>query len=103
MFQKMLNYVTINIPELDLTTVTDIEVTFKQKSTGTELTYSGSGSLELINDHSLTVKIPKDDAMRLNRTDVAGQVMFKENGVPNATQVFVTSVDELLKEDGYGN
>ena len=103
MFQKMLNYVTINIPELDLTTVTDIEVTFKQKSTGTELTYSGSGSLELIDEHTLTVKIPKVDTMQLNRTDVAGQVMFKENGIPNATQVFIASVEELLKEEGYGD
>lgn len=103
MFQKMLNYVTINIPELDLTTVTDIEVTFKQKSTGTELTYSGDSSLELIDEHSLTVKIPKADAMQFNRTDVAGQVMFKQDGVPNATLVFIAPIEEILKEDGYGD
>lgn len=102
MFQKMLNYVTINIPELDLTTVTDIEVTFKQRGTGTELTYSGD-DIELIDEHSLTVKMPKDDAMLLNRTTISGQVMFKENGIPNATQVFTAPVDELLKGDGYGD
>ena len=103
MFQKMLNYVTINIPELDLTAVTNIEVTFKQKSTGTELTYSGGDSISLIDEHTLTVKIPKIDAMRFNRTDVAGQVMFKQNGIPNATEVFMASIEELLKEDGYGD
>lgn len=102
MFQKMLNYVTINIPELDLSTVSDVTVTFKQKCTGTELTYSGSDT-EIVDAHSLTVKVPKEDAMKLNHTTVSGQVMFKENGVPNATRVFMASVEELLKEDGYGD
>lgn len=102
MIQRMLNYVTINIPDLDLSTVSDVTVTFKQKSTGTELTYTGD-SIKFVSKFTLTVKIPKEDALKLNRTQIQGQVMFIQNGVPNATEVFSTSVEELLKGDGYGN
>jgi hypothetical protein len=100
--QKMMNYVTINIPNLDLSTVSDVTVTFKQKSTGTELTYTDT-NIKYIDGHTMTVKIPKEDAMKLNRTPIQGQVMFIQNGVPNATEVFMTSVEELLKGDGYGD
>lgn len=102
MIQRMLNYVTINLPELDLTTVTDIEVTFKQRTTGTELNYSGE-SISISDEHSVKVIIPKTDAMKLSDTPVQGQVMFTLNDVPLATKVFTLSVDELLKEAGYGN
>ena len=102
MIQRMLNHVTINTPDLDLSTVTDIMVTFEQRTSGVELTYSGD-SIQVTGEHTLMVTMPKDDAMKLDHTPVRGQVMFTLEGTPLATQVFTASVDELLKEDGYGD
>lgn len=102
MIQRMLNYVTINIPDLDLITVTDVEVTFKQKTSGIELTYTGDSVL-VSDKHAIRVMVPKADAMKLDHTPVQGQVMFTIEGIPMATKVFTLSVDELLKEEGYGN
>ena len=102
MIQRMLNYVTINLPDLDLTTVTDIEVTFKQRTSKTELNYDAS-SISVSGDHELKVIVSKADAMKLDDTPVQGQVMFTLKGIPMATKVFTLSVDELLKEEGYGD
>lgn len=106
MIQRMINHITINIPDLDLTTAEDITVTFEQRTSGTprivELTYSGD-SVVLSDEHTINVTMPKEDAMKLDHTPVRGQVMFTINGVPTATKVFTASVDELLKEDGYGD
>lgn len=102
MIQRMLNHITINIPDLDLTTASDITVTFEQRTSGTELTYSGD-SVALSDEHTVRVTMPKDDAMKLDHTPVRGQVMFTIGGIPTATKVFTASVEELLKEDGYGD
>ena len=102
MIQRMSNYVTINLPDLDLTTVTDIEVTFKQRTSRIELNY-GADNVTVSDAHTLMVTMPKDDAMKLDHTPVRGQVMFTLEGTPLATQVFTASVDELLREDGYGD
>ena len=102
MIQRMLNYVTINLPDLDLTTVTDIEVTFKQRTSRIELNY-GADNISVSDAHTLKVVVPKADAMKLEDTPVQGQIMFTIEGVPMATKVFTLSVDELLKEEGYGN
>lgn len=102
MIQKIENHITINTPDLDLTAVTDIMVTFEQKSSGVELTYSGD-SINVTGSHVLIVTMPKTDAMKLDATPVRGQVMFELEGTPLATQIFTVSVSELLKEDGYGD
>ena len=102
MIQRMLNYITITTPDLDLKTVTDLMVSFEQKTSGVELTYD-SGSINVTDSHTMIVTMPKADAMKLDATPVRGQVMFKLNGTPLATQVFTSSVNELLKEDGYGD
>lgn len=103
MFQRMLNYVTISVPEIDLTSVYNVEVTLDQKSSGAEFTYSGD-SVVVAGEHLLTVTIPKEDAMSFNAKTIRGQVMFtRQNGVPDATKIFQMNVDELLKEDGYGD
>lgn len=101
MIQRMINHITINTPDLDLSTVTDIMVTFEQKTSGVEVTYSGD-SIAIKDAHALIVTMPKDDAMKLNSTPIRGQVMYTLNGSPLATQIFTISVGELLKEDGYG-
>jgi hypothetical protein len=103
MFQRMKNYVTINVPDVDLTTVSNIEVSFEQRSTEVELTYSGD-SVSVSTPHSLVVAIPKEDAMQLDQRPIRGQVMFmRSNGYPDATKIFQAPVGELLKEDGYGD
>lgn len=102
MRQRMLNKVTINVPDVDLYTVSDIEVTFEQRSSDTEFTYSEE-SIEIAGDHVLVVTIPKEDAMQLDNKTIRGQVMFMLDGVPMATEIFSTSVAELLKEEGYGD
>lgn len=102
MIQKMINHITINTPDLDLATVTDIMVTFEQKSSGVELTYSGD-SISVIGAHALIVTVPKADAMKLDSTPVRGQMMYTLNGSPLATQIFTIQVSELLREDGYGD
>ena len=102
MIQRMLNRVTINVPEIDLNTVTNIEVTFDQRSSESEFTYSGE-NVVVAGEHTLVVTIPKEDAMRLDNKTIRGQVMYTVGADPFATKIFSTTVDELLKEDGYGD
>lgn len=102
MIQRMLNRVTINVPEIDLNTVTNIEVTFDQRSSESEFTYSGE-SVVVAGEHTLVVTIPKEDAMQLDNKTIRGQVMYTVGADPFATKIFSTTVDELLKEDGYGD
>lgn len=102
MIQKISNAIAIRIPTVDLTAVTDIEVTFDQKASGVEFTYSGD-DVVVMSEHMLAVRIPKKDAMEFLNKNIRGQVMFTNAaGVPLATKVFSTNVAELLKEDGYG-
>lgn len=102
MIQRMLNRVTINTPEIDLNTVSNIEVTFEQKSSGAEFTYSGD-NVVVAGEHQLVVTIPKEDAMKLDNKLIRGQVMYTVGADPFATKIFSTTVEELLKEDGYGD
>ena len=102
MIQRVLNYITIRVPGIDLTTVTDVEVTIEQRTTDTEITYSGDSVL-VVGPHLLTVTVPKSDALNFDKRAVKGQVMFTdENGVPGVTKIFFIPMAELLKEDGYG-
>lgn len=103
MIQRMKNLVSISVPDIDLNSVSNIEVTFEQKSTDVEFTYSG-GSVEVADAHVLFVLVPKEDAMEFDTKQILGQVMYTTaDGLPNATKIFKVSVDELLKEDGYGD
>lgn len=102
MRQRMLNKVTINVPDVDLYTVSDIEVTFEQRSSDSEFTYTGD-NVEIAGSHVLIVTVPKENAMKLDNKTIRGQVMFMLDGVPMATEIFSTSVAELLKEEGYGD
>lgn len=103
MIQKMLNRVAIDVPEVDLNTVSEIEVTFKQRSSSVEVTYT-SENITVADEHTLVVEIPKSDAMKLDNKNMDGQVMFtRDDGTPDATEIFTVNVAKLLKEDGYGN
>lgn len=103
MIQRMLNRVAIEVPEIDLFSVSDLEVTFDQRSSNVEVTYTGE-SITVIDGHNLVVEIPKADAMLFDNKNIDGQVMFtREDGTPDATEIFTASVAKLLKENGYGN
>jgi len=102
MIQRILNYITIRVKDIDLTTVSDVEVTIEQRSTGVEVTYSGDNAL-VVGPHLITVTVPKSDALQFDKRSAKGQVMFTdENGVPGVTKIFFIPMNELLKEDGYG-
>ncbi len=101
MIQKMMNLVTINVHGIDLYSVTDIEVCLTQGST--ELIYSGQ-NIQIGNESQLLVSIPKSVAMNLDcKLDVSGQIMWKKDGIPDASKIFLISVRKLLKEAGYGD
>lgn len=102
MIQRLRNNITIRVSDIDLTTASDIEVTVEQRTTDTEITYSGDSVL-VTGPHLLTITIPKEDAVLFDKRTAKGQVMFTNgNGMPGATKIFVIPMYELLKEDGYG-
>lgn len=103
MIQRIRNYITLNVTQLDLGEVSDVQVTIEQQSSGCEFTYADENVL-VVGPHLLTVTVPKDDAMKLDKKNVKGQIMYTDSdGVPRATKVFILPVEELLKEDGYGD
>lgn len=102
MIQKMMNRVLLDVPDVDLTAVYNIEVTFDQKASGVELTYSDE-AIFVADESHLSVDIPKEDAMKLVHKPIRYQVMFMNTEeVPGASKIYIMPVDELLKDDGYG-
>lgn len=102
MIQRMRNLVVITVEDIDLTTVTDIEVELIQESTGVERLFSG-GEVVVVDDSKLSIDLPKDFCMQLDVEPLRAQVMFtRDTGLPDATKPFAVPVRELLKEAGYG-
>ena len=101
MIQRMKNKVVISLDDVQLDAVSDVEVTFDQKMSGVELTYKGD-QIEILSESELAVIIPKEDAMKLLDKPIRYQVMYMEDGFPKATKIYRMPVDELLKDDGYG-
>lgn len=102
MIQKMKNLVPINVHDVDLNSVTDIEVCLKQGST--ELLYSGE-QIQIGSESQLLISVDKSVAATLDPSKyVYGQVMWTdENDIPDATDIFTITVRKLLKEAGYGD
>ena len=101
MRQRMKNKVVISLDDVQLDAVSDVEVTFDQKMSGVELSYKGD-QIEILSESELAVIIPKEDAMKLLDKPIRYQVMYMEDGFPKATKIYRMPVDELLKDDGYG-
>ena len=101
MIQRMKNKVVISLDDVQLDAVSDVEVTFDQKMSGVELSYKGD-QIEILSESELAVIIPKEDAMKLLDKPIRYQVMYMEDGFPKATKIYRMPVDELLKDDGYG-
>lgn len=103
MFQRMRGVVSVVVDGVDLLSVTDIEVKLIQEDTGVEMLFSGS-DVAIADESTLQVEIPKTTAMELEVSPMRGQVMFtREDGYPDATKPFIVKVDELIKEEGYGD
>ena len=104
MFQRMRGAVSINVPDIDLTRVTDIEVELVQENTGVEMLFAGD-DVVVTGETALTVVIPKDMAMSLEVEPLRGQIMFTyiDSGFPDATKPFIVPISELIKEAGYGD
>lgn len=101
MRQRMKNKVVISLDDVQLDAVSDVEVTFDQKMSGVELSYKGD-QIEILSESELAVIIPKEDAMKLLDKPIRYQAMYMEDGFPKATKIYKMPVDELLKDDGYG-
>lgn len=103
MFQRMANFIDIPVEEVDLTTCGNVEVCFEQRSTDTEFVYTDE-QVEVMSEHIVRVIMPKEDAMLLDHRPIRYQVMYTTGeGIPTATKIYTKPVDELLKEDGYGD
>ena len=101
MIQRMKNYVPIKVKGLDLTALTDIEVSLKQGEL--DLLYTGE-NVQVGSASQLLVIVPKSVAMDLDPNQVVtGQIMYTRDGVPDATPIFPIEVRELQKESGYGD
>lgn len=97
MRQRIENFVKVSCKGLDLTTITDIELTIKQ-GTLLELVYYPT----VIDESTMAFVLPFEDAMRLNATSVRLQFAYTdENGIPDAIDPVTVPVGELLNEAGY--
>lgn len=103
MFQRMRSAVSITVNDVDMLTVTDVEVKLIQEDTGVEMLFTGS-DVAIADASTVSVVIPKDIGMQLEVAPIRGQIMFtRDNGYPDATSPFTISVSELIKEEGYGS
>lgn len=97
MRQRIENHMVISVSGIDLTTVSNIKFWVRQGSVLLE--YAPT----VVDSITMTVLIPKSDAMHLSKSDVKMQFAYTDSqGVPNASEVVTMTVDELLKESGYG-
>ena len=96
MIEKMQNQLKITCEDIDLTTISNIE--FYVRQFVSFFCYKPS----VISSTEMTVTIPFEDAKKLKDGEVKLQFAFVDkNGVPNASDVVITSVSDLLKEGGY--
>lgn len=103
MIQRMRNTIPIDVTDLDLDSVSELEVYLEQSSTNTLLKFSGD-EISIVDADTLSVSISKEDAMRFSTATCRGQVAFTDvNGNPGATKIFYVPVYELLWREGYGD
>lgn len=96
MRQRIENKVLLTCEDVDLTTLSNLEVYLKQSYRFFQFTP------EVLSAHEMLVTVPFEDAMNLSRGPVQLQFAFVDaNGNPNASGVVEVSVEALLKEAGY--
>lgn len=96
MRQRIENRLIITVDGVDLTTVTDILFWVRQSNTLFEYVP------EVIDSETMSVTIPKEDAMKLLLSTVEMQFAFTDQDMhPAASEIVKMQVDQLLKESGY--
>ena len=96
MREKIQNTLKITCPDLDLTTVSNIEFYVRQ------VNFFGCYSPTVISPSEMVVVIPFEDAYKLKQGNSEVQFAYTDaNGTPQATEVNTVSVGDLLKEKGY--
>ncbi len=96
MREKIRNCLKIKCDDIDLTTLTNIEFYVRQ------MKFFATYAPTVLSQNEMLVVIPFEDAMQLNRGEVRLQFAFtNEDGTPDASEIVVKQVDDLLKEVGY--
>ena len=96
MREKIQNSLRVVCEDIDFTKLSKIEFYVRQSS------FYGCYTPTVISPNEILVVIPFEDAKRMKHGEARLQFAFTdENGTPDASDVFVTSVGELLKEVGY--
>lgn len=97
MHQKIQSTLRFNVKGVSLTGATDMEFYFRQRG-GTYLEYVPTA----INENTVDVTIPYDDAMRLMTGEVQYQMaLTTAKGTPLLSKWKTLPVDKCLKEAGY--
>ena len=98
MREKIQNRLKITCESIDLTTLTNIEFYVRQSY------FYGCYVPNVISPSEMVVIIPLEDAKKLRTGNVKLQFAFTDqNGNPDASNVVTMTVNELLKEVGYGS
>ena len=96
MREKIQNTLKITCPDLDLTTVSNIEFYVKQPY------FFGCYTPTVVSANEMVVTIPFADAKRLAKGSVKLQFAFTyDDGTPSASDTVTKEVGELLKGAGY--
>lgn len=98
MREKIKNVLKIELSEASLSGATNMEFYIRK---GTKFFQYVP---EVLDEKTILVVIPKEDAMRLATGYAQVQLAYTdENGTSMATDVAALEVKKLLKEDGYGD
>ena len=96
MRQRIENRILITCEDLDLTTLTNMEVYIEQRAKFFQYVP------KVLDAHSMLVIMPLQDSKRLDGTAVKIQMAYTDDsGTPGATGITTVPVSELLKEAGY--
>lgn len=96
MRQRIENRILITCEDLDLSTLTDLEVYIEQGERFFQYVP------QVLSPHTLLVIMPVEDSKRLTTNTVKIQMAYTDAaGVPDATGIATVPVTALLKESGY--
>lgn len=98
MREKIENRLKITCEDIDLLAVTGIEFYVRQTR------FFGCYEPTVVSSSEMIVVIPFEDAKKLKQGEVELQFAFTDaNGNPLASDIVKETVDDLLKEVGYGS
>lgn len=96
MRQRIENHILITCDDVDLTTLSNLELYVTQD--GLFFQYVP----KVLNASEMLITVPLEDALRLKKTSVRVQLAFTDDmGNPGASGIATVPVSELLKEAGY--